>query len=134
MNIQKTIALVTAPVGLLFLVSDMDQLWSIIVATQLDWYKAFQPIALGIILGCFAGLLRLDFVQKATVPVLYLSTALFTFGVIGSLAIYFEHQLWVLALPTLWLAALAVGLYAFMVMQLRFSERYKEAQKKKQEK
>ncbi|MGX5913847.1 hypothetical protein ACR0ST_03850 [Aliidiomarina sp. Khilg15.8] len=133
MNIQKTIALVTAPLGMIFLIVDPSDLVNIITTTGLDWYRLFLPIAWGIIFGALAGILRLDFVQKALLPVIYVSTALFTFGVIGSLAIYFENRYWFLAMPTLWLAVAAVGLYAFVLTQMRFSKRYQESIKDKEQ-
>lgn len=123
MNIQKAIALVTAPVGLIFLISDESDLLHLITSTGLTWHGVFMPIAVGIILGCLAGLLRFDQVQKLQRPALYVTTALLTFGIIGSLAIKFEHSYWFLAQPTLWLASVGAGLHAFMHTQLRFSEK-----------
>lgn len=123
MNIQKTIAAVTAPIGMIFLLSDPQDLNELIVNTGLDWHGVFMPIAVGIILGCLAGLLKFDVVQKLAVPVVYVATGLVSFGIIGSVAIYFEHGFWFLAQPTLWLVALGFGLYAFVRTQARFSEK-----------
>lgn len=123
MNIQKTIAAVTAPIGMIFLLSDPQDLHELIVNTGLDWHGVFMPIAVGIILGCLAGLLKFDVVQKLAVPVVYVATGLVSFGIIGSVAIYFEHGFWFLAQPTLWLVALGFGLYAFVRTQARFSEK-----------
>ena len=123
MNIQKTIAAVTAPLGMIFLLSDPQDLNELIVSSGLDWHGVFLPIAVGIIVGCFAGLIKLDAVQKLAVPFVYLATGLVSFGIIGSLAIYFEHGHWFLAQPTLWLMSLGFGLYAFVRSQARFSEK-----------
>ena len=133
MHIQKTIALVTAPIGLIFLVIDKSFLHNIIVRTGLDWHATFLPIALGIILGALAGRLRMDSLQQAIQGVVYICTALFTFAVVASLAIVFEHGHWFLAMPTLWLASAAVGLYAFFTTQVRFSERYRKAKEDQQQ-
>lgn len=123
MNIQKTIAAVTAPLGMIFLLSDPQDLNELIVSLGLDWHGVFMPIAVGIIVGCLAGLLKFDVVQKLAVPAVYVATGLVSFGIIGSLAIYFEHGHWFLAQPTLWLMALGFGIYAFIRSQSRFSEK-----------
>lgn len=123
MTIQKTIAAVTAPLGMIFLLSDPQDLNELIVNLGLDWHGVFLPIALGIILGCLAGLLKLDVVQKLSVAAVYIATGLVSFGIIGSLAIYFEHGHWFLAQPALWLVALGFGIYAFVRFQARFSEK-----------
>lgn len=127
MNIQKAIALVTAPVGLIFLLSDPSDLLQVITSTGLNWHAVFLPIAVGIVFGCLAGLLHFDQVQKIQLPALYVTTALFTFGVISSIAIKFEHGYWFLAQPTFWLASVGLALHAFIRTQLRFSEKQHEA-------
>ncbi|MCL4410093.1 hypothetical protein [Aliidiomarina haloalkalitolerans] len=127
-TIQKTIALVTAPIGLIFLLSDAQDLLRLIQSTGLNWYQVFSPIAWGIIIGAILGLMRFDKVQVAAKISTWLATALTTFGLVGSIAIYFEHRLWYLAWPTLWLAALGIGIYALFLMQLRFSEKYQQGQ------
>ncbi|MCC5878723.1 MAG: hypothetical protein JJU03_02350 [Idiomarina sp.] len=125
MNVQKTIAAVTAPIGMIFLLSDMQDLAEFIANTGLTWHGVFQPIAWGIILGCLAGLFKFDQVQRLAQPVVYASTALVSFGIIGSFAIFFEHGFWFLAQPTLWLVSLGFGLYAFIRTQARFSDKQK---------
>lgn len=120
-HIQRTIALVTAPVGLIFLLSDPQDLLRVIMNTGLNWYTIFSPVAWGIILGTIAGLMRLDFVQRFSDWAVWVSTALMTFGMVGSFAIYFEHRLWYLAWPTMWLAMLGLAIFAFFAMQVRFS-------------
>lgn len=130
MNVQKTIAAVSAPIGMIFLLSDIQQLAEFIASTGLTWHGVFQPIAWGIILGCLVGLFKLDQVQRLAFPVVYVSTALVSFGLIGSFAIYFEHGYWFLAQPTLWLVSLGFGLYAFIRTQARFSEKQKELRTK----
>ena len=129
MNIQRSIALVTAPIGLILLLSDPQDLLRLIANTGLNWYQVFNPIAWGIILGTAAGLLRLHQVQKLAVFGTYAATALTTFGAVGTIAIYFEHRLWYLAWPTMWLAALGIGIYAFFLMQLRFAEKFQQNDK-----
>lgn len=126
MNIQRVIALVTAPVGLLFLLSDPQSLLRFIASTGLNWYQVFNPIAWGIILGTAAGLLRFHQVQKFAVWGTYAATALTTFGAVGTIAIYFEHRLWYLGWPTMWVAALGIGIYSFFLMQLRFAEKFQK--------
>ncbi|MCL5051169.1 hypothetical protein [Aliidiomarina maris] len=123
MNIQKTIAAVTAPIGMIFLLSDPQDLANLIASTGLNWHGVFMPIAIGIIFGCLAGLLKFDRVQKLAVPVVYVTTALVSFGIIASVAIYFEHGHWFLAQPTLWLVAVGFGLYAFIRTQAQFSQK-----------
>jgi len=130
MNVQKTIAAVTAPIGMIFLLSDMQDLAELIARTGLTWHGVFQPIAWGIILGCLAGLFKFDQVQRLAVPVVYVSTALVSFGLIGSFAIYFEHGHWFLAQPTLWLVSLGFALYGFVRTQARFSEKQIAAKEK----
>lgn len=125
MNIQKTIAAVTAPIGMIFLLSDPQDLANFIARTGLDWHGVFLPVAVGIILGCLAGLFKLDQVQKLALPVVYVTTALVSFGVIASAAIYFEHGHWFLAQPTLWLVSVGFGLYAFVRTQAQFSAKQK---------
>ncbi|MCC5856307.1 MAG: hypothetical protein JJU10_11615 [Idiomarina sp.] len=125
-TIQRYIALVTAPLGLILLLSDPNDLWRLIVATGLNWHQAFMPLAWGIIFGAMAGLMRLDFVQKVALQATWLSTALTTFGGVATFAIYFEHRVWMLAWPTMWLFSFGVGLYAFFVMQVRFSEKLRK--------
>ena len=123
MNVQKTIAAVTAPIGMIFLLSDMQELAEFIARTGLSWHGVFQPIAWGIILGCLAGLFKWDQVQRLAVPAVYAATALVSFGLIGSFAIYFEHGYWFLAQPTLWLVSLGFALYGFVSTQARFSQK-----------
>lgn len=120
-SIQRVIALVTAPVGLIFLLSDPQDLLRLIMHTGLSWYAIFTPVAWGIILGTIAGLLRWDRIQNYSEWGVWLSTALMTFGMVGTFAIYFEHRLWYLAWPTMWLAMLGLGIFAFFAMQVRFS-------------
>lgn len=126
MNIQRIIALVTAPIGLLLLLSDPQDLLRLIANTGLNWYQAFNPIAWGIILGTIAGLMRLDMVQRVAVYGTYAATALTTFGLVGTIAIFVEHRLWYLGWPTMWIAALGIGIYTFFLMQVRFSEKYQK--------
>ncbi|WP_194755869.1 hypothetical protein [Aliidiomarina indica] len=133
-HIQRVIALVTAPVGLIFLLSDEQSLLAFIRATELSWYAVFAPVAWGIMLGALAGLLRLDWVQKVSEYGVWVSTALMTFGAIGSLAIYFEHRVWYLAWPTMWLAVLGLGIFAFFAMQVRFSSKVEASAKGKADK
>lgn len=130
MNVQKTIAAVTAPIGLIFLLSDMQDLGELIASTGLTWHGVFQPIAWAIILGCLTGLLKLDQIQRLAVPVVYTSTALVSFGLVGSLAIYFEHSYWFLAQPTLWLVSLGFALYGFVRTQAQFSSKRRAAEEK----
>lgn len=127
-TIQKTIALVTAPIGLILLLSDAQDLLRLIQATGLSWYQVFSPVAWGIIIGAILGLTRVDKIQVAANVGTWLATALTTFGLVGSIAIYFEHRLWYLAWPTLWIAALGIGIYALFLMQLRFSEKYQQGE------
>lgn len=122
-TIQKMVALVTAPVGLIFLLSDEQSLLELIYQFQLNWYTVFQPWAWGIILGALAGLLRLDQVQRLAVWGTWGATALLSFGLVGALATYFEHRLWFLSWPALWLALLGLGVHSFFLMQLRFSQK-----------
>lgn len=124
MNVQKTIAAVTAPIGLIFLLSDIQDLAEFIASSGLTWHGVFQPIAWGIIVGCLAGLLKLDQVQRLAVPVVYATTALVSFGLVGSFVIYFEHGHWFLAQPTLWLVCLGLGLYGFIRTQAQFSSKF----------
>ncbi|TRW49537.1 hypothetical protein FM042_01340 [Aliidiomarina halalkaliphila] len=130
-QIQRVIALVTAPVGLIFLLSDAQDLLSFIRASGLSWYAVFAPLAWGILLGALAGLLRLDWVQKVSEYGVWASTALMTFGAVGSLAIYFEHRVWYLAWPTMWLAVLGLGIFAFFAMQVRFASKVEASAKRK---
>lgn len=127
-KIQKTIALVTAPLGLIFLLSDPQDLLRLIQSTGLGWYQIFSPIAWGVILGAVLGLLRFDKVQRLAQWGTWAATALTTFGLVATIAIYFEHRLWYLAWPTMWLATLGIGIYALFLMQLRFSEKYQQGQ------
>ncbi|WP_113906153.1 hypothetical protein [Aliidiomarina celeris] len=123
-QIQRAIALVTAPLGLIFLLSEANDLWNLIVATGLNWHRAFMPIAWGIMLGALAGIVGLHKVQKFVLPATWLSTALMTFGGVGTIAIYFEHRAWSLSLPTLWLFSFGLGVYCFFLLQARFAEKY----------
>ncbi|CUS49252.1 MAG: PepSY-associated TM helix [Idiomarinaceae bacterium HL-53] len=127
-QIQRAIALVTAPLGLIFLLSGQQDLWNLIVATELNWHRAFMPMAWGIILGSLAGLFRFNKIQVVNEWAIWLSTALMTFGAVGTVAIFFEHRLWFLAWPTMWLASLGVGIYAFFIMQLKFSQKHNDSQ------
>lgn len=126
MNIQRIIALVTAPIGLLFLLSDPQSLLRFIANTGLNWYQVFNPIAWGIILGTAAGLLRFHQVQKLALWGTYAATALTTFGAVATVAIYFEHRLWYLAWPTMWVATLGIGIYSFFLLQVRFAEKFQK--------
>lgn len=94
MTIQKTVALIAAPVGLLFWFIDPSYLLSVITQTGLDWHGVFLPLALGIILGCLAGMLKLDKLQRIHPVVIVISTGLFTCGVVGAAAVYASHQYW----------------------------------------
>ncbi|RTE87017.1 MULTISPECIES: hypothetical protein [Gammaproteobacteria] len=125
-QIQRAIALVTAPLGLIFLLSEQQDLWRFIVSTELNWHKAFMPAAWGIILGAVLGLMKVDVVQKFATWMTWISTALMTFGAVGCVVIYFEHREWVFAWPTMWLFSFGLGLYLLMVMQLKFSQKSKE--------
>lgn len=125
MTIQKTIALASVPLGLLLLLCDPSYLLAVITRTGLDWHGVFLPVALGIITGCLAGILKLDKVQRLQTVATYLSTALFTLGVVGSVVIYIAHSYWFLAQPALWLATVGIGLYMFFLTQAKFSNRYK---------
>lgn len=127
-QIQRAVALVTAPLGLIFLISEANDLWNLILSTGLNWHRAFMPMAWGIMLGAFAGIIGLNQVQRVVLPATWVSTALMTFGGVGTIAIYFEHRLWGLSLPTLWLFSLGLGIYSFFLMQARFAQKYGKAE------
>lgn len=122
-QIQRAIALVTAPLGLIFLISDQQELWDFIVSSDLNWHKAFMPAAWGVILGALFGLLKFDRIQTVKAWLTWLSTALMTFGAVGSVVIYYEHRAWLFAWPTMWLFSLGLGIYLLLVMQIKFSEK-----------
>ncbi|MGM0905644.1 MAG: hypothetical protein ACQEVQ_03820 [Pseudomonadota bacterium] len=115
MNIAKRIVILAGAVGLFFYTAKQEELITLIANFNLGWYKLGVPIAWGLVLGGLGALLRLRWLLSWMAPVTLVASAITTMGLIGAIAVFAKHQLVVLSLPPLQLAAVGIGLYLFGV-------------------
>lgn len=115
MNLSKRIVILAGAVGLFFYTASYDQLVAAVADFNLNWYKLGVPIAWGLVLGGLCALLKLRKLESWLGPITLVARGLTTMGLVGAVAIYANHQLFVLSVPALQIATIGIGLYLFAV-------------------
>ncbi len=115
MNIAKRIVILAGAVGLFFYTAEQEELITLIANFNLSWYKLGVPVAWGLVIGGLCALLKFRWLLSWMAPFTLVASAITTMGLTGAAAVFVKHQLVVLCLPPLQLAAVGVGLYLFAV-------------------